>query len=945
MVERYSTSGDATVDSNKVLGHVSALLEALDGTLWIGTRGGLSRLDRVSKTFTHYQHNPADLETIGDNFLVSLHEDPERNLWITSVGGGLNILPPRSDRFVRVQYDPDDWRPDGISSNFLMNVFSDSHGAIWVVSLGGDLNRYNNESPRFTVYRHRPGFRNSISKTPYIGGMIEDSDGMLWIAVAAAGLDRYNRETATFTHFRHQPGNPKSLPEPYGQAVYEDGEGTLWLTSVNWITKLDRRTGEVMATFPAENWPLAPADDVHDPNILWMGTAGSGLLRLDKETGETTYLRPDPEQPETSLSARVMYDIHQESDGLIWISTLGGGLDVFDPKTGQVIRKYKTDPKEPTSLSSDTVYQFYRAPSGEYWVATDVGLDRFNPETETFTHLSQRDGTLPIVGVMSVIADRWGSLWLGGHEGLIRIDPSKNIHRYYGMNREVLKNVGVVFRPLQTRDGELWFYDRGLTRFRPEAIREEPNLAPVFFTGFTRDGELIDLGSAPERVTTIPLGWRENSFEFEVAALDYRNPVASRYRYRLKGVDSDWYEAGSERRGRYVGLPGGDYTLEAMAANEDGVWSQDVASVRVVVGQPPWQTWWAWLLYATIGLATIAFFFRYRTRALREQVRAALQLGSYTLIEKMGEGGMGVVYRAKHTMLRRPTVIKLLPREKVDEQSLQRFEREVQLTSQLNHPNIVSVYDYGRSASGVFYYAMEYLDGATLQDVVELDGPQPAARVVRILDQVAAALAEAHAVSLIHRDIKPANIMLVEQGVRPDVVKVLDFGLVKELGPVDGAMLTRTGTITGTPMYFSPEALKDPDSIDGRSDLYSLGAVGYLLLTGQDVFTGTTIAEVCSAHLHHNPKRPSERIERSLSVDLETLILRCLAKDPADRPQDARALRIALQACTDVGDWTDQDARAWWEQYRSAIGIHRQDKVKPRSGSTLAIDLARRART
>ena len=672
-----------------------------------------------------------------------------------------------------------------------------------------------------------------------------------------------------------------------------------------------------------------------------MGTAGSGLLRLDKDTGETTYFRPDADQPETSVSGSVMYDIHQEPDGLIWLSTLGGGLDVFDPKTEQVIHKYKNDPDDSALLSSNTVYQFYHAPTGEYWVATDVGLDRFHPETGTFTHLSTRNGTLPIVGVMSVIADRWGSLWLGGHEGLVRVDPSNNIYRYYGMNRDVLKNVGVVFRPLETRDGELWFYDRGITRFRPEAIREEPNLAPVFFTGFTRDGESLDVGPAPEQVTTIYLDWRENSFEFEVAALDYRNPAASRYRYRLAGVDADWYEAGGERGGRYVGLPGGTYTLEAMAANEDGVWSQHVASVQVVVAQAPWHTWWAWVLYVTIGLAVFAFFVRYRTRALREQVRAALQLGNYTLLDKVGEGGMGVVYRAKHAMLRRPTVIKLLPPEKVDDQSLRRFEREVQRTSELNHPNIVSVYDYGRSSSGVFYYAMEYLDGATLQTVVDHDGPQPPARVVRILSQAVGALAEAHVVNLIHRDIKPANIMLVEQGVRPDVVKVLDFGLVKELEPADGALLTQVNAIAGTPMYFSPETLKAPDSVGARSDIYSLGAVGYFLLTGEHAFTGTTIAEVCSAQLHSNPVPPSERLEKPLPPDLEALILRCLAKEPTDRPQNAAALQVALQACADVGQWTDEDAHAWWQRHRFAITAPRGGRPEPLS-RPLMIDRARR---
>jgi len=294
-------------------------------------------------------------------------------------------------------------------------------------------------------------------------------------------------------------------------------------------------------------------------------------------------------------------------------------------------------------------------------------------------------------------------------------------------------------------------------------------------------------------------------------------------------------------------------------------------------------------------------------------------------------------------MLQRPTAVKLLPLDMLDDNRLRRFEREVQRTSELNHPNIVSVYDYGRSSSGVFYYAMEHLDGATLDAVVELDGPQPPARVARILSQVAGALAEAHAVSLIHRDIKPANIMLVEQGVRPDVAKVLDFGIVKELDPVDGTLLTQTERITGTPMYLSPEALKAPESIDARSDLYALGAVGYFLLTGKHIFPSGTIVEVCAAHLNSDPVPPSERVDKPLPPDLEALILRCLAKDPADRPQSAAALQIALHACKDVGDWTDQDAHAWWERHRSEIIAHRQRDSEPKSGLTLVVDPARRA--
>jgi hypothetical protein len=210
---------------------------------------------------------------------------------------------------------------------------------------------------------------------------------------------------------------------------------------------------------------------------------------------------------------------------------------------------------------------------------------------------------------------------------------------------------------------------------------------------------------------------------------------------------------------------------------------------------------------------------------LRAEVREALRLGQYVLERKIGEGGMGEVYRARHGMMRRPSAIKLLRGNQASEAQLRRFEREVQLTARLTHPNTITIFDYGRTHDGVFYYAMELLDGANLQDVVTLGGPQPAARVVRILAMVCGALSEAHGIGLIHRDIKPANIMLCAQGGEHDVVKLLDFGVVKELA-VDGeAQLTGVSTLVGTPQYMAPESIIEPSSTDARSDIYALGAV------------------------------------------------------------------------------------------------------------------------
>lgn len=295
---------------------------------------------------------------------------------------------------------------------------------------------------------------------------------------------------------------------------------------------------------------------------------------------------------------------------------------------------------------------------------------------------------------------------------------------------------------------------------------------------------------------------------------------------------------------------------------------------------------------------------------LRAEVREARRLGQYVLEEKIGEGGMGEVYRARHGMMRRPSALKLMRPDRAGQRGLARFEREVQLTARLTHPNTITIFDYGRTHDGVFYYAMELLHGATLQRIVEVDGAQPAGRVVPILRMACGALAEAHALGLVHRDIKPANIMLCVQGGERDVVKLLDFGLVKELAVEGDAGLTAANTITGTPLYMAPEAIREPDAVDARTDIYSLGAVAYFLLAGAEVFGGKSIVELCAQHLHEKPRPLSER-GVSVPAALESLVLACLAKRPEDRPQSATELARRLEACA-VAAWTPDDAEAWW---------------------------------
>lgn len=302
---------------------------------------------------------------------------------------------------------------------------------------------------------------------------------------------------------------------------------------------------------------------------------------------------------------------------------------------------------------------------------------------------------------------------------------------------------------------------------------------------------------------------------------------------------------------------------------------------------------------AAVALPTFASKVIY---GLRESVAMAQQLGQYVIERKLGEGGMGEVYLARHTLLRRHTALKLLPPERAGAKTVARFEREVRATSRLSHPNTVAIYDYGRTREGIFYYAMEYLDGLDLQRLVQQQGPLEPARVIHILAQIAGALDEAHHSGLVHRDLKPANVYLCERGGLHDTVKVLDFGLVKETGgpsSLSGPVIAQTdvNALIGTPAYLSPESIHSPASVDARSDLYAVGAIGYFLLTGAEVFQGTSLVALCIAHLHEQPQRPSERAQRPLPADLERLILSCLEKDPARRPSSAGALRQALLAC------------------------------------------------
>jgi eukaryotic-like serine/threonine-protein kinase len=314
----------------------------------------------------------------------------------------------------------------------------------------------------------------------------------------------------------------------------------------------------------------------------------------------------------------------------------------------------------------------------------------------------------------------------------------------------------------------------------------------------------------------------------------------------------------------------------------------------------------------------LAIFGSFKIGELQREAMEARKLGQYRLVRHLGTGGMGEVHLGEHALLKRPCAIKLIRPDRSREPGLlRRFEREVRAMSRLTHPNIVEVYDFGLTPGGAFYYVMEYLPGLTLGELVSDHGPLPPGRVIYLVRQVCQALHEAHGAGLVHRDIKPGNVIVGRYGGRSDVVKLLDFGLVRSLGEAHETHLTGEGQVLGTPDYISPEQAGGAAGAGPESDLYSLGSLTYYLITGRPPFVRSTVAEAIVAHLREPPEPPSMHTP-DVPTDLEAVVLHCLAKDPAERFRAARHLDDALAGCSCAGEWDQERARSWWASIAEA---------------------------
>jgi signal transduction histidine kinase/ligand-binding sensor domain-containing protein len=591
--------------------NIQAIWEDQYGVLWIGTVAGLNSFDQETGQFTQYLSDPRDSTTLSSNFIQAIFEDREGELWI-GTSNGLDRFDRQTGTFIHYTNVPYD--PHSLGNSDVESIYQDDGGTLWFGTFGGGVSKFDHRTQQFTHYRSVPGDPNTLI-SGLVWAIYEDQEGVLWIGTVE-GLDRLDRQTGEYTHYRNDPDEPESLGHNWVMAVLEDSEGVLWVGTLGaGLDSLDRDTGRFT------HYPTGAVSSLHEDEegVLWVGTFGGGLVSLDQDREGLTFYQNDP-LDENSLSSNQVTSVMQDREGALWLGTFNGGLNRFDRQTEQ-FKRYVYDPDDMTSLGAATVLSVYQSKDGVIWAATASGLQRFDPETDGFTHYWEKDGLTNDM-VYGMLEDDGGNLWLSTNGGLSRFDPeTETFTNFYvedGLQADEF-NQGAFLR---SSNGELMFGGiNGFNAFYPDQIRHNPHVPPIVLTALTQGGDAVPIEQLVDTVTEVTLHWPDNFFEFEFSALDYAHPEDNQYAYMLEGLEDDWNYMGTRRLGRYTNLAGGTYTLRVKGSNNDGVWNEEGRTVEITIVPPFWQTWWFRGLGVLLVGGAVFAYFRVRVRIIESQRR------------------------------------------------------------------------------------------------------------------------------------------------------------------------------------------------------------------------------------------------------------------------------------------------------------------------------------
>jgi signal transduction histidine kinase/ligand-binding sensor domain-containing protein len=613
ILERYT----ATVnDPNTLHGkYVQAMVEDDEGIIWAGTtEGGLNRLASRKKTFSHYRADAAQPPKIANNFIYRLaHFAGAPDLiWITTVDG-LSILNKRDNTVTNYAYDAEKAGKGGLGGKIVHTIIQDKSGIFWlVVNEHGFLQKIDPGVRQFQSILLSPnpqeGFAD-VSCPLRLG-----PDGNIWVTEVTTGIARVNPKTGRIiSHFFPDPQKPEGFPVQLEDFDFElRQKDIIWVVAKGVVAQYNWRTQTIVNKYPSGTqskvWPVWT--DKRNPDLLYGTVWGEGLLKFNKQTGQATILTPDPANPKETISAGatpfpILPAYYQMEGNQIWLINSRVGFDLFDLDTGKVVRKHLFNKTNFTNQEFEA-FAGYIDSKGRFW----MGHNQYDQAGGKFTSFkSLYDSSYPSNSATLLAEDKEGLLWDAGFlDGtLTRINPKTGETRVFTERDGVSPGLGCVNAPVTLPDGQIWMAGSGgITYFYPNQIVDNPYHPPVYITKLAQGGNPMQLGMAPEQVKEITLNWGENFFEFEMAALSYRHPEENQYQYILEGVDKNWYNSGTKRSGRYSGLPDGTHTLRVRGSNNDGVWSDQEATLKVTVVGPFWRTTWFMLLMGLAGVGCAA---------------------------------------------------------------------------------------------------------------------------------------------------------------------------------------------------------------------------------------------------------------------------------------------------------------------------------------------------
>ena len=613
--------------------NIASIVEAPDETLWIATGGfslhggGLDQLDPQTGKTKHFTHDDKNEHSLSGDDLMSLWLDPEGMLWVGAWANGLDrISLSAPGNFTHYQNDP--YFPDSLSGDEVWALFKDRSGILWIGTSHSGINKLSANTGQFSLYRNNPADPASLSANA-VGAFAEDKRGNIWIATWGSGLDRFNPLDGSFEHYRHDPENPNTVSDDLFMDVYVDSYNTVWAGTLGkGLNSLDPSTGRVTHFLHDPDNPDSLADDNVAALIpdkqggLWIGTFG-GLSHYDPHKNTFVNYSNDPANP-SSLSHNMIVSLLINSHNILWIGTWGGGLNQLDlndphhtdPRTA-IFTNYRHNADDSSSLSEDSVWAIHETADGFLWLGTQLGFNRFDPQTKTFKHYMEKNG-LPNNSVLGILEDDDNNLWLTTNNGLAEFDPRAETFTVFDTSDGLQSNEFDSNAYFRSSNGDMYVGGiNGFNLFNPKDIKPNPVAPQVVVTRFDVFNEPMGVDLTGR--TPIQLTYKQDFISFEFSAFDFQAPQKNQYAYKLEGFDKDWVQAGNRRYVTYTNLPGGDYIFRVKASNSDGVWNEQGVSIPVTITPPFWQTWWFIGSLVFMLAVVVASGFRWRLNSIREQ--------------------------------------------------------------------------------------------------------------------------------------------------------------------------------------------------------------------------------------------------------------------------------------------------------------------------------------